>query len=275
MLVSVYLETCANSNAYGLFLLPFTTLASELGFEDQRDDLRQLLKALGHARVAYYHPDEQWVWVKRQAQTHFAPNGKAPARGDNRVRGMQKWYDDLPDNPYLGHFFDYYGRLFFLKERREWSRNAKSLLPASAAGEVAMGTPVVSDSDEFALTPYEPGTRAIDGVGFTQQELFDEWWRHYPEHRQVGRREALEQWRRIKPAPTRAFLASAIAVLERQKRSVDWLKDGGKFVKKPVNYLKAGNYEDTVVDAPARFIPEADLDHARTLSGWATGVTKP
>jgi hypothetical protein len=175
MLVSAYLETCANSDAYGLFLLPFSTLASELAFEDAREDLRQVLKALGHARVAYYPPDEQWVWVKRQAQTHFAPNGKAPARGDHRVRGMQKWYDDLPDNPYLGHFFDYYGRLFYLLERRDWSRNAKSLLPPDAAGEVAMGTPPVIDpSGEFALTPYEPGTRAIDGVGFTQQELFDE-----------------------------------------------------------------------------------------------------
>src|SRR5690606_30683184 len=114
-LVSAYLETCAYSTPHGLYLLPFTTLASELAFEDEREQLRAVLKALGHARVAYYHPEEQWVWVKRQAQAHFAPTGKSLARGDNRVRGIQKWYDDLPDNPYLGHFFDYYGRLFYLR----------------------------------------------------------------------------------------------------------------------------------------------------------------
>jgi hypothetical protein len=85
----------------------------------------------------------------------------------------------------------------------------------------------------------------------------------------VGRREALEQWRRIKPTPDRAFLAHAVATLEAQKRTVDWLKDGGKFVKKPVNYLKAGNYDDTVGAAAQRFIPEADIDHAQTLAGWA------
>lgn len=270
MLVAVYLETCANSNPYGLFLLPFVTLAQELAFEESREELRGILKGLGHAKVAYYHPDEQWVWVKKLAQTHFAPTGRPLARGDNRVRGVQKWYDDLPDNPYLSHFYDYYGRMFFLRERRVWSRHAPTVL--LEPGEVAYGTPPEPNEDgEFALTPYQPGVRAIDGVGLTQQQLFDEWWRHYPRHKQQGRREALEQWRRIKPTPDRAFVTMAVQTLRWQAQTLDWLKEGGKFVPKPANYLKQGRYQDTVEAEAPRYIPEGDIDHARTLAEWAQG----
>lgn len=77
-----------------------------------------------------------------------------------------------------------------------------------------------------------------------QRQRFDEWWRLYP--RKVAKQQAWRIWERIKPDDL--VFAKMLATLALQVTSVDWLRDGGKFIPHPSTYLHQGRYEDDVSD---------------------------
>lgn len=281
-LLALYLWTAPASNPYGLYYLSFDQLLAEAGYTPAI--ATRVLDTLGNLEFAYYHQTEQWVWVKSLAQHALMPTGKLIPQTDNRIKGLHRWYADVPDNPYLGPFFDYYRTTFYLPERREWSRPADvqvvsvepvatSALPA-ARRSVLPAAPrepsLFSDEPAAALVPVARRTaiarRRTNGADY--DPLFLEWFAAYPSHRRVDKRHAYQEWLKLRPAPDRAWLDAALAVLDRQKKTRDWLKEGGKFVPMPGNYLKRGKFEDEVREH--RFIPEADVDRAVTSYEWGT-----
>lgn len=78
-----------------------------------------------------------------------------------------------------------------------------------------------------------------------QRQRFEEWWRLYP--RKVAKQQAWRMWERVKPDDV-AF-AKMLATLALQVTSVDWMRDGGKFIPHPSTYLHQGRYEDDVSDS--------------------------
>jgi len=121
-LVALYLMTSPMSNMLGLYSQPILYMAEEtgLGLEGARKGLQACIDA-GFCR---YHEPSKTVWVMEMAAYQIASNLKA---SDNRCAGIQKDYDGLPNNPFLGEFFDRYQRAFHLTNRRDWKGASKPL----------------------------------------------------------------------------------------------------------------------------------------------------
>lgn len=74
---------------------------------------------------------------------------------------------------------------------------------------------------------------------------FLEFWAAYPKHK--GRKDAEKAWNRL--TPDAALQQQIQDALIWQKRSPDWVKDGGQFVPFPATYLNNRRWEDEPVDA--------------------------
>ena len=76
-------------------------------------------------------------------------------------------------------------------------------------------------------------------------ERFERFFEAYPKKRSKGRAE--KQWAKIKP--DEQLLAKMIATIERARTSVDWTKDGGKYVPLAATWLEDKGWMD-VFEAP-------------------------
>lgn len=122
VIVGMYLMTSPGSNMLGLYYQPILYMAHEtgLGLEGASKGLNACIDA-GFCR--YDHTTET-VWVREMAAFQVARELKA---SDNRCAGIQKDYDGLPDNPFLGEFFDIYEKRFHLANRRSGRGPSKPL----------------------------------------------------------------------------------------------------------------------------------------------------
>jgi hypothetical protein len=73
-----------------------------------------------------------------------------------------------------------------------------------------------------------------------QEQLFDQFWVHYPKKRSKGQAE--RSW--VKIAPDDALFAQIIEGLERARKSRDWIKDAGAYIPYPATWLNAKGWED-------------------------------
>ncbi|MFP5467910.1 MAG: hypothetical protein ACLGG8_10355, partial [Gammaproteobacteria bacterium] len=122
VIVAMYLMTSPQSNMLGLFSQPILYMAHEtgLGFEGASKGLRHCVEV----GFCSYDEDSEFVWVHEMAKYQIANEIKA---SDNRSKGIQKEYDGLPDNPFLGPFFDRYAEAFKMKNRRPEQAPSKPL----------------------------------------------------------------------------------------------------------------------------------------------------
>ncbi|WP_416406502.1 hypothetical protein RCH27_08435 [Paracidovorax citrulli] len=113
LIVALYLMTSPSSNMLGLFSQPVLYMAYEtgLGEEGARKGLQRCIEA-GYCS---YDDESEFVWVHEMASYQIAPELKA---SDLRCKGIQKDYDALPDNPFLGEFFAKYGAAFHMTDPR-------------------------------------------------------------------------------------------------------------------------------------------------------------
>ena len=72
-------------------------------------------------------------------------------------------------------------------------------------------------------------------------DYFADFWSKYPKKKAKG--DAEKAWKKIKPTEYDALFAG----LEAQKKSNDWLKDGGKFIPYPASWLNGRRWEDSEV----------------------------
>ena len=113
MVVGLYLMSSPISNMLGLYYQPILYMAHEtgLGLEGARKGLEGAI-ACGFCS---YDEDSEMVWVPEMAKYQIASELKA---ADKRCTGIQKDYEALPVNPFLGEFFDKYQAAFHLTKRR-------------------------------------------------------------------------------------------------------------------------------------------------------------
>lgn len=120
LVVGFYLMTSPSSNMLGLYAQPILYMAHETGLGEQGT-----LKGLTHcieAGFCSYDHESEMVWVHEMARYQIASVLKA---SDLRCKGVQREYDGLPENPYLGAFFDRYCNAFHMVERRESTASGK------------------------------------------------------------------------------------------------------------------------------------------------------
>jgi hypothetical protein len=114
LVMALYLMSSPHSNMLGLYSQPLLYAAHEtgLGVEGASEGLQDCIEC----GFCGYDEDSEVVWVYEMAQYQIA---EALSSGDKRCKGIQKVYDALPDNPFLGAFFDRYADAFHMTVRRD------------------------------------------------------------------------------------------------------------------------------------------------------------
>lgn len=166
LIVGLYLMTSPNSNMLGLYSQPLLYMAHETGLG--LDGALKGLQACIEVGFCAYDDDSEMVWVFEMAKYQVAYELKAT---DLRCKGIQKDYDALPDNPFLGQFHDRYAEVFHLTSRRDFKGPTEAPLlapyqdptkPRTGAGEgTRAGTREPSASSPAKL-PTCPVDKIID-----------------------------------------------------------------------------------------------------------------
>lgn len=166
LLVGLYLMTSPNSNMLGLYSQPILYMAHETGLGEE--GAKKGLDACIEAGFCSYDSDTEMVWVHEMAKYQVAATLKAT---DLRCKGIQKDYDALPDNPFLGAFFDRYCDAFHLSEKREFGKGTcqaptqaptKPRTRAGAGAGERTGSPSLRSGETGANESRR--TRRVDGA---------------------------------------------------------------------------------------------------------------
>lgn len=122
VVVGFYLMTSPASNMLGIYYQPMLYMAHEtgLGLEGASKGLHGCIDS-GFCK---YDPASETVWVVEMAAWQIAEELKA---SDKRCLGIQRDYEALPANPFLGEFFDRYSGCFHLSKRRGIEAPSKAL----------------------------------------------------------------------------------------------------------------------------------------------------
>lgn len=226
-----------------------------------------------------YDPNTRFMWVKQQANHQLLEGQwRALKEKDWKVQSAIKWYARLPDNPFLGPFFDLYGAYLRIPadERRQYS----SRRPAEGASKPhASGASKPQDQDQRSdlfgerggVGEGEPHIELARGrrAGKTRPSLsgqplardftgmqseFDTWWRLYP--KKVGKGDAWSAYLKLAP-PFEQLMATTQAYID----SEEWKEreDGSAAIPHPSTFLNGRRWEDT--PTPKRL----SRDHRRAL----------
>jgi hypothetical protein len=114
VIVGMYLMSAPSSNMLGLYYVSMATIAHEtgLGLEGASKGLQSAIEA----GFCAYDDDAEVVWVYEMAAYQIAERLESR---DNRCAGVQRDYNDLPENQYLRGFYDRYASAFHMKSMRD------------------------------------------------------------------------------------------------------------------------------------------------------------
>ncbi|MDH0899661.1 hypothetical protein N5C12_09890 [Comamonas aquatica] len=122
LVVALYLMTSPSSNMLGLYAQPILYVAYETGLGEE--GARKGLQSCIDAGFCSYDEESEFVFVHEMACYQIAPELKA---ADLRCKGIQKDYEALPDNPFLGAFYERYADVFHLTKARGIEAPSKPL----------------------------------------------------------------------------------------------------------------------------------------------------
>lgn len=114
VVASLYLMTAPGSNMLGLYYQPLLFMAHETGLGVE--GATKGLQACIDVNFCLHDSRGHFVWVVEMARFQISEQLEPK---DLRCKGIQNAYDELPDNPFLGLFFDQYARAFHLTRRRQ------------------------------------------------------------------------------------------------------------------------------------------------------------
>lgn len=96
---------------------------------------------------------------------------------------------------------------------------------------------VNEDGDDIKPTGEKPKSSS------KQDECFAQFWQAYP--RKVGKQDAIKAFAKVDVG-----VDALLAVLEKQKGSEQWQKDGGQFIPHPATWLNGRRWEDELEPVP-------------------------
>ena len=76
------------------------------------------------------------------------------------------------------------------------------------------------------------------------EKMFVAFWQAYPKKK--AKADAHARWMKMKPS--RALLQIMLTAIEEQKKSKEWMKDGGQYIPYPATWLHRGQWEDEMSD---------------------------
>lgn len=139
------------------------------------------------------------------------------------------------------------------KHRGNVTRNVTDPLPVTdeKRDSNVLDTDTESETEQNRAENTTPP--APQGEPYTDE--FQEFWKHYPKKK--SKDDAWKAWKARKDRPPIGVIMASIAD---HIRSVDWTKDGGKYIPHPATWLRAGSWMDEVEFAPSRHQPPPGLD---------------
>jgi hypothetical protein len=140
LLLAMYLMTSPHSNMMGLYKLPLMYVSEETGLDI--DTLVTAFQACKDAGFCDFDSASKFVWVYEMARYQIGVKLQA---SDKQCIGVQREYDGLTNNPFLGAFFDRYAEAFHLSSRREY-------------GDPRQGS-LIGASDGASQAPPEPPSK--------------------------------------------------------------------------------------------------------------------
>lgn len=146
---------------------------------------------------------------------------------------------------------------------------SSEMFARSSSYPVPDPVPVVLSEQENPPTPQGGETRpkleSIDGGKKPPSSLerrFVIFWEAYPN--KTGKQAARRAWDRLKPDD--AMLRTMVSAIDRQKRSDQWRREGGRFIPHPTTWLNQGRWEDeTGIDLEAGQRDPDDWSHRKPV----------
>lgn len=177
VIVAVYLMTSPHSNMLGLFYQPLPHMVHETGLslEGATKGLRWAIEA----GFCQFDEASEFVWVPSMAAYQIA---KALKPKDHQCAGIQRDYDALPDNPFLGAFFERYREAFHLEKRRDSGADLplKSPSPFGAPSEPHRSQEQEQEQEQAYEHPTDAGRRPAPPP-CPHMEILDLWAEVLPE----------------------------------------------------------------------------------------------
>lgn len=109
-LVSLYLMTNPHANMIGVYYLPISFIAHEIGLTLEQAE--SAIYKLCQIDFCSYDTETEYVWVHEMGMTQISSQLKSK---DHRVKGLNEAFNALPELPFKRHFFEKYSELFLLE----------------------------------------------------------------------------------------------------------------------------------------------------------------
>ncbi len=117
-LLGLYLITNRHTNMLGLYHLLIDDVKHETGLSLKA--IERGLTVVGTSTFASFDADTAFVWVRQMARFRLGlKNGDDLHPADKRVLAVNRLYQDLDLNPFLGTFYDANKKPLCLRKRRE------------------------------------------------------------------------------------------------------------------------------------------------------------
>lgn len=105
------------------------------------------------------------------------------------------------------------------------------------------------------IPPYNPPKGEREPMEY--DPAFVRFWEVYPKRK--AKAAAWKAWRRLRPSP--ATVRQMLEAIDRQRKSEEWTKEGGKYVPYPASWINGRRWED---EAP----PETGGEESGVQFGW-------
>ena len=112
-MMALYLITCPNGNAIGLYYLSPSRVSEELGLPQER--VMKVLEAVCNTGFAQYSTTDSVIWIPRMA--HFQI-GASLSKGDRRVAWARKELKKFEGSSFHRAFLERYGEAYHLVPSR-------------------------------------------------------------------------------------------------------------------------------------------------------------
>ncbi len=117
-LLGLYLATNRHANMIGLYRLLVEDIRHETGIGAK--GIGRAFEATEQTQYARFDFKTSYVWVRQMARIRLGLQpGEHIASNDNKVKAVNRLYQAIDPNPFLGDFFDANHKILALRKRRE------------------------------------------------------------------------------------------------------------------------------------------------------------
>ena len=225
VIVAMYLMTSPHANMIGLYHCPVAYIAIDTGLS--LEGASKGLASCIEADFCQYDDSIEYVFVVEFAKYQL---GDELDPKDKRCQGVANELAKVPKCLLHNSFRAHYAVPYHLPLPKPHASPLKAPPKPRAGARAGEGIEAkASHPDESGeVHRFPPG--------------FEDFWKAYP--RKAGKDAAAKAFAKRRVGAS--LLAEMLAAIDRQKRSEQWLRDGGQFIPHPATWLNEGRWQDEI-----------------------------